>query len=154
MKPALISFHYLNPSQLTLTAPIRGIPVTPFGRTGRHRCFDFLRKSRWRGWRGAEAPCYSVNVAETFFRWGADSGSLHETFSRKVYNMNSKNSELALVKLMELFNHSSVAITKRYLGLRQEEILETYDCLTFWIFCKENIRHSHLFVKFVAIPSQ
>ena len=26
---------------------------------------------------------------------------------------------------------SSVAITKRYLGLRQEEILETYDCLTF-----------------------
>ena len=29
---------------------------------------------------------------------------------------------LALVKLMELFNHSSVAITKRYLGLRQEEI--------------------------------
>ena len=32
---------------------------------------------------------------------------------------------------MELFNHSSIAITKRYLGLRQEEILETYDCLTF-----------------------
>ena len=39
--------------------------------------------------------------------------------------------ELALIKLMELFNHSSVAITKRYLGLRKEEILETYDCLTF-----------------------
>ena len=35
---------------------------------------------------------------------------------------------LPLVKLMELFNHSSVAITKRYLGLRQEEILQTYDC--------------------------
>ena len=28
-------------------------------------------------------------------------------------------------------NHSSVAITKRYLGLRQEEILQTYDCLSF-----------------------
>ena len=39
--------------------------------------------------------------------------------------------ELALVKLMELFNHSSVAITKRYLGLRQEEILQTYDSLSF-----------------------
>ena len=36
-----------------------------------------------------------------------------------------------LVKLMELFNHSSVAITKRYLGLRQEELLNTYDCLSF-----------------------
>ena len=57
--------------------------------------------------------------------------SLRKTFGRQVYNMNNENSELALVKLMELFNHSSVAITKRYLGLRQEEILETYDCLTF-----------------------
>ncbi|KAA4557637.1 site-specific integrase, partial [Bacteroides ovatus] len=47
------------------------------------------------------------------------------------YNMNSDNSELALVKLMELFNHSSVSITKRYLGLRQEELLNTYDCLSF-----------------------
>ena len=57
--------------------------------------------------------------------------SLRKTFGRQVYNMNSDSAELALVKLMELFNHSSVAITKRYLGLRQEEILETYDCLTF-----------------------
>ena len=57
--------------------------------------------------------------------------SLRKTFGRQVYNMNSENSELALVKLMELFNHSSIAITKRYLGLRQEEILETYDVLSF-----------------------
>lgn len=57
--------------------------------------------------------------------------SLRKTFGRQVYNMNSENSELALVKLMELFNHSSVAITKRYLGLRQEELLNTYDCLHF-----------------------
>ena len=57
--------------------------------------------------------------------------SLRKTFGRQVYNMNSENSELALVKLMELFNHSSIAITKRYLGLRQEEILQTYDVLSF-----------------------
>ena len=63
-----------------------------------------------------------------------DDSSLRKTFGRQVYNMNSENSELALVKLMEQFNHSSVAITKRYLGLRQEEILETYDCLTFCFY--------------------
>lgn len=57
--------------------------------------------------------------------------SLRKTFGRQVYNMNSENAEMALVKLMELFNHSNVAITKRYLGLRQEELLETYDCLSF-----------------------
>ncbi|WP_287648870.1 tyrosine-type recombinase/integrase [Bacteroides sp.] len=57
--------------------------------------------------------------------------SLRKTFGRQVYNQNSDNAELALVKLMELFNHSNVAITKRYLGLRQEELLNTYDSLTF-----------------------
>lgn len=41
------------------------------------------------------------------------------------------NPKYLLVMAIELFNHSSIAITKRYLGLRQEEILETYDCLTF-----------------------
>ena len=56
--------------------------------------------------------------------------SLRKTFGRKVFE-SSDNAELALVKLMELFNHSSVSITKRYLDLRQEEILETYDCLSF-----------------------
>ncbi|MBR5842226.1 MAG: tyrosine-type recombinase/integrase [Bacteroidaceae bacterium] len=57
--------------------------------------------------------------------------SLRKTFGRQVYMMSGDSAELALVKLMELFNHSSIAITKRYLGLRQEEILETYDVLSF-----------------------
>ena len=57
--------------------------------------------------------------------------SLRNTFGRQVYTMSGDIAELALVKLMELFNHSSIAITKRYLGLRQEEILETYDVLSF-----------------------
>ena len=56
--------------------------------------------------------------------------SLRKTFGRKVFE-SSDNAELALVKLMELFNHSSVNNTKRYLGLKQEEILQTYDCLSF-----------------------
>ena len=56
--------------------------------------------------------------------------SLRKTVGRKVFE-SSDNAELALVKLMELFNHSSVSITKRYLGLKQEEILQTYDCLSF-----------------------
>ena len=57
--------------------------------------------------------------------------SLRKTFGRQVYNMNDSNAELALVKLSILFNHSSVAITKRYLGIQKEEILETYTCLSF-----------------------
>ena len=73
----------------------------------------------------------SCNQLATCFQWTANAHSLRKIFGRQVYNMNSENSELALVKLMELFNHSSIAITKRHHGLRQEEIWETYDCLMF-----------------------
>lgn len=59
--------------------------------------------------------------------------SLRKSFGRKYYEEQSAigNGETALVMLSEMFNHSSPAITRRYLGLRQEELLETYDCLTF-----------------------
>lgn len=57
--------------------------------------------------------------------------TLRKTFGRQVVEMAGQNSEMALIRLMELFNHSSVAITKRYLGIRQEELLSTYDMLYF-----------------------
>ncbi len=57
--------------------------------------------------------------------------SLRKTFGRQVYNMNSESSELVLVKLMEMFNYSSVVITKKYLELRLDEILQTYESLSF-----------------------
>jgi hypothetical protein len=38
---------------------------------------------------------------------------------------------MALVMLSELFNHSNIAITKRYLGLRKEEIMQCYELLDF-----------------------
>lgn len=42
-----------------------------------------------------------------------------------------ENSEFALIKLSELFNHADVMTTRRYLGLRTQELLETYDMLSF-----------------------
>ncbi len=57
--------------------------------------------------------------------------TLRKTFGRKVFESAGEQSEIALVRLMELFNHSSVAITKRYLGIRQQELMETYSLLNF-----------------------
>lgn len=57
--------------------------------------------------------------------------SLRKTFGRHVYERADSNGEMALVMLSELFNHSNIAITKRYLGLRKEEILGCYDLLEF-----------------------
>lgn len=57
--------------------------------------------------------------------------SLRKTFGRHVYERADSNGEMALVMLSELFNHSNIAITKRYLGLRKEEIMGCYDLLDF-----------------------
>lgn len=57
--------------------------------------------------------------------------SMRKTFGRQVYNNAGNNAELALVKLSELFNHSDVRTTRKYLGLRSEELMEAYDLLSF-----------------------
>ena len=59
------------------------------------------------------------------------SHSLRKTFGRHIYENASTNGELALVMLSELFNHSNIAITKRYLGIRKDEVLACYDLLHF-----------------------
>lgn len=57
--------------------------------------------------------------------------SFRKTLGRKVVEMAGENSEMALIKLAEIFNHSNTAITRRYLGLRQQELREVYDSLVF-----------------------
>ena len=57
--------------------------------------------------------------------------SLRKTFGRKVVELAGDNSEMALIKLSELFNHSGPQVTRRYLGLRQEELMEVYSALSF-----------------------
>ena len=52
------------------------------------------------------------------------SHSLRKTFGRGVYNNSKNNAEFTLVKLSELFNHSDVHITRKYLGLHNNELME------------------------------
>ena len=57
--------------------------------------------------------------------------SFRKTFGRQVVEMAGENCEMALIKLAELFNHSSTSITRRYLGIRRQELSEVYDTLAF-----------------------
>lgn len=59
--------------------------------------------------------------------------SLRKTWARKVYeNENSQGrGDMALLKLSEIMNHSCPSITRRYIGLRQQELGEVYDSLQF-----------------------
>lgn len=59
------------------------------------------------------------------------SHSLRKCFGREIFIRSDSNAELALVKLSHLFNHSSPAITRRYLGISQKELMETYEILSF-----------------------
>jgi len=53
------------------------------------------------------------------------SHSLRKSFGRQVYN-NDNQSERALMMLSEIFNHSSIATTRKYIGIRKEEISNVY----------------------------
>lgn len=57
--------------------------------------------------------------------------SLRKTYGRKVYMSSGENASIAIATLASLFNHSSVNITMKYLGIQREELLSTYDLLTF-----------------------
>jgi len=61
----------------------------------------------------------------------SSSHTLRKTFGRKVYE-NHNQSEHALVLLMDLFNHSSIKITRLYLGLRQEEMNNVYEGISLY----------------------
>lgn len=51
--------------------------------------------------------------------------SLRKTFGRRIWEVNN-NSEKSLLILSEVLKHSSIATTKIYLGIREEEISEIY----------------------------
>ena len=51
--------------------------------------------------------------------------SLRKTFGRRYWDVMNQ-SDSALIYLSELFNHTSVGITRRYLGIRQQELNNIY----------------------------
>lgn len=69
---------------------------------------------------------YNVSTAKVF-----SCHTLRKTFGRRVWINECKKGrgDQALELLKELFGHEHVLVTKRYLGIRQEELLALYDTL-------------------------
>ncbi len=69
---------------------------------------------------------YGIKSAKIF-----STHSLRKTFGRRVWlqECDHGRGEQALLLLSDVFGHSSISITKRYLGIRQDEILSVYDSL-------------------------
>jgi len=76
----------------------------------------------------------NVRLKQIFKKYGIDidgNVSTHmfrKTLGNRVLRLNNYSNE-SVILLMELFSHSSPAITRRYLGLREREILDVYDSL-------------------------
>ena len=56
------------------------------------------------------------------------SHSLRKTFARRIYDT-AKDREYALIKLSSVLGHQNSAITRRYLAIKREEILDCYSVL-------------------------
>jgi len=83
--------------------------------------------------KGSVYKTQSINdVLKTIFtskKLQISSHSLRKSFARRVYQ-NQNESENSLVLLSDIFGHSSISITRRYLGIRQETISNVYLSLT------------------------
>ncbi|MBA7569433.1 hypothetical protein ES708_11172 [subsurface metagenome] len=55
--------------------------------------------------------------------------TFRKSLGRRVWEMND-HSEKSLILLGELFNHSSIRVTKIYLGIKEEEIGDIYESLS------------------------
>lgn len=53
--------------------------------------------------------------------------SLRKTFARHIYDL--EPTDYTLILLSEVLNHSNIMVTKRYLGIRKEEIKSLYERL-------------------------
>lgn len=76
----------------------------------------------------------NVQLKKYFKKYGVQmdgnisSHMFRKTLGNRVLKLNNYSDE-SVILLMHLFGHSSPAITKKYLGIREREILDVYDSL-------------------------
>lgn len=56
------------------------------------------------------------------------SHSLRKTFARRIYDQ-APDREYALIKLSSVLSHHNISVTRRYLSIKREEILNCYSVL-------------------------
>jgi integrase len=91
--------------------------------------FIFINKY---GTKPIDQSYVNVKLKELLRKYGivmegnASSHLFRKTLGNRVLRLNNYSSE-SVILLMELFSHSSPAMTKRYLGIREKQIMDVYD---------------------------
>lgn len=92
---------------------------------------EYLFKSRKGDGAISEKGLWKIIVdaaAEAGIEKNVGSHTLRKTFGYHIWH-NAKDKEKALVMLMAIYNHSSVATTKKYIGIMDEEIEDVFNSL-------------------------
>jgi integrase len=103
------------------------------GRMGHVNTDPYIFVNRY-GTKPIDKSWVNVELKRIFKQYGIEldgnvsSHMFRKTLGNRVLRLNNYSNE-SIVLLMELFGHSSVALTKRYLGIREREILDVYDSL-------------------------
>ena len=97
-------------------------------RNGKFNMDSYLFSNR----QGKKVSIQYINrlLKKTFTDFGvktqnASTHTLRKTFGKRVWEMDGK-SERSLIYLSQIFNHSSIGITRRYIGIVQEDIRDIY----------------------------
>ena len=96
---------------------------------------DYIFKSRKGNGAISEKGVWKIIVdasAECGIEKNVGTHSLRKTFGYHVWH-NAEDKEKALVMLMVVFNHSSMATTKKYIGIMDEEIESVFNDLNLGI---------------------
>lgn len=117
--------------RIKINADLKEIVERIRGKMGVVDSGQFIFVNRY-GTKPIDQSYVNVKLKEIFKQYNivlegnASSHLFRKTLGNRVLRLNNYSNE-AIILLMELFSHSSPAITKRYLGIREKEILDVYD---------------------------
>lgn len=118
--------------KIKINADLKGIIIKCYALMKSPPIENFLLVNKY-GTKAIRIQWVNEKLKRLFAEYGvkcthASSHTLRKTFGRRVWELNN-HSDKSLVLLSEIFQHSSVQITKRYLGIREEELFDVYDQL-------------------------
>ena len=116
----------INPDLKTIVQRIKG-------KMGVYDSGQYIFLNRY-GTKPVDKSWVNVQLKKYFKKYGVEmegnisSHLFRKTLGNRVLKLNNYSGE-AVILLMELFGHSSPAIPKKYLGIREREIHDVYDSL-------------------------
>jgi integrase len=127
-----LTFSELRQSEIDLKEKKTGKNRTLTTNENIHQAVRYFENENpnFKAFRSRKGSTYSTQqvnrlMKKYFSEKNISSHSLRKTFGRRVWD-NHGQSESALMYLSELFNHNSMSITRKYLGIRAQELQDIY----------------------------